>query len=505
MSESLLARIRSADNLPSLPAVALQVLRLTRDDNTSVQDLAEVIHADPALTARILKVVNSSLFGFPREIGSLAQAMALLGFRRVKIMALSFSVVEMVRGEEVEGLGLQAYWRRSLSTAAAARLLAKAVISEATEEAFAAGLLSDVGMVVAWRCAREIYEPVVRLAETTGRPLLSVEAERLGCTHARIGRALLKAWGLPDPLCDAVGSHHGEGLAGLPASSALLAKVVHSAATIAGLFCQTIPPGELERVKSQCLGETGVDQERFQELLESLDHQVRDTAAMLAVGIGETLDYTQLQTEAITRMANLSMEAEAERAESQRKEQHALMETQRLQQEKAVILEVASTDSLTKVANRAAFDQRLGEELRRASETGRPLGLVIMDIDHFKKCNDTYGHRAGDCVLRQVGACLREVVRDVGFSARYGGEEFAVIVADEAAEAVRAMAEEIRKALEARVIKHDGRELRVTASFGVACVDSPSSTVMAEHLVQKADRQLYLAKQHGRNRVEAES
>jgi diguanylate cyclase (GGDEF)-like protein len=505
MSQTLLERIRSADNLPSLPAVAVQVLRLTRQDDASVEDLAAVIQADPALTGKILKVVNSSLFGLPRGIASLSQAIGLLGLRRVKIMALSFSLIDTVRSAETDGFDFQMYWRRSLSTAAAARLLAKAVLRPAAEEAFVAGLLADIGMVVAWRCARDLYESAIQAFNATGRPISDIEAETIGLTHAELGRELLKNWGLPDVLCDAVGSHHGCNLASLPVSSLRLAKVVHSAASIADLFCRAIPSSELERVKRQCLDETGIEQDGLHDLLEALDHHVHDTASMLAVPVGQTLNYAELQMEAVTRMTQLSLEAESDRTVSQQREEQARMETERLQHEKAAILELASTDALTRVANRPAFDKRLDEELKRAYEMRHALGLIMMDVDHFKKFNDTYGHQAGDDVLRHVGDCLREVVRNVGFAARYGGEEFAVIVASEAATAVRNMAEEIRKAMEAQVVEYDKTKLRVTASFGAVCLRPQGTPVTAEQLIGQADRQLYKAKHNGRNRVEVEA
>ena len=475
---------------------------MTRQDNTSVEDLANVIQTDPGLTGRMLKVVNSSLFGLPREVASLSQAIGLLGLRRVKIMALTFSLVETVQSSHTDGFDFQAYWRRSLITATAARLIAEAVAPEAAEEAFVAGLLSDIGMVVAWRYAREAYEPVLQARADTERRIAQIEAEQLGVTHAQIGRELLRAWGLPETLCDAVGCHHDERQAIPPEDSGRLTGMVHSAAAIADLFCRDIPSSELERVTEACVVETAIDSERLQVLLKSLDRHVRDTASMLSIPVGQTVNYAELQREAMTRIAQLSMEAELERAESQRREEQARLETLRLQQEKAAILELASTDALTRVANRQAFDKRLDEELKRANEKHRPLGLILMDVDHFKKFNDTYGHQAGDEVLRQVGCCLREVVRNVGFVARYGGEEFAIILANETADAVRAMAEDIRKAVESRSVSYKSGRLQVTASFGAVCTNPRTAAISVEQLISQADRQLYQAKHNGRNRVE---
>ena len=202
------------------------------------------------------------------------------------------------------------------------------------------------------------------------------------------------------------------------------------------------------------------------------------------------------------QLSQLSMQAEVERADTARREQEARQETERLHEERKAILEVASTDGLTKLANRAAFDKRLDEEIQRARDKGQPLALIIMDVDHFKRFNDTYGHQAGDEVLRSVGACLLNDVRNLDFAARYGGEEFAVIHAGEAAETVGAKADEIRQAIERRSIQYDGRRLCVTVSLGVACVNAPPVNLTCEELIKQADEQLYKAKRTGRNRVE---
>lgn len=178
------------------------------------------------------------------------------------------------------------------------------------------------------------------------------------------------------------------------------------------------------------------------------------------------------------------------------------MELARLNQEKTAILEVASTDGLTRIPNRAAFDQRLAEEFERARAKGHALNLILMDVDHFKRLNDTYGHQAGDQVLRAVADRLRIIAQDAGFVARYGGEEFALIVARETTEKVRALAEEIRKAVENTLVNHEGRQLSVTASFGLACPPPGRSFFTPQQLVKAADQYLYRAKQRGRNRVE---
>src|SRR4029078_10488211 len=136
----MLEKVRQADNLPSLPAVAMQVLKMTQADDCSVAEIARVIQQDPALTGRLLKIVNSSLFGLSRKISSLPQATVVLGLRTVKVMVLSFSLVDTMQKRRPGGFDYAGYWRRSLTTAVASRLLAERVRRPLTDEAFVCGL-----------------------------------------------------------------------------------------------------------------------------------------------------------------------------------------------------------------------------------------------------------------------------------------------------------------------------------------------------------------------------
>jgi diguanylate cyclase (GGDEF)-like protein len=161
----------------------------------------------------------------------------------------------------------------------------------------------------------------------------------------------------------------------------------------------------------------------------------------------------------------------------------------------------ATTDSLTGLANRRSFDEELALEWRRAHRIGNSLALVLVDLDNFKHVNDTYGHPAGDAVLRTVGDVLGSGVRQIDLAARYGGEEFVVLVPESDLNGATQLAKRLRLAIsKARTELSDGRLLKVTASFGVAAKGDLES---AEKLVAEADHALYDAKRAGKNRVAA--
>ncbi|MBD3882147.1 GGDEF domain-containing protein [Phormidium tenue FACHB-886] len=167
-------------------------------------------------------------------------------------------------------------------------------------------------------------------------------------------------------------------------------------------------------------------------------------------------------------------------------------ELARLNAEVARLTELAYKDALTGVANRRMFDERLNEEWSRGSRTESPLSLLLIDIDHFKKYNDTHGHQGGDDLLQGLGALWAAIeIRSFDLLARYGGEEFAVVLPDTSVHGALRVAERIRQAAYAK---------GVTVSIGVATT-VPSWKTEAALLVEQADKALYWSKAAGRDRA----
>jgi diguanylate cyclase len=175
-----------------------------------------------------------------------------------------------------------------------------------------------------------------------------------------------------------------------------------------------------------------------------------------------------------------------------------------LQQNLTAIRSETFTDPLTQIANRKGFDRALEKGISKSRQDGKPLSLLLTDIDHFKKFNDTHGHLVGDSVLRLVGTLLKQSIRSQDTAARYGGEEFAVILPRTALSDATRIAENIRSAVMTKVLKKrgSGDSLgRVTISMGVAQLALNDVT---ETLIERADKCLYAAKRNGRNQVVSE-
>ena len=163
--------------------------------------------------------------------------------------------------------------------------------------------------------------------------------------------------------------------------------------------------------------------------------------------------------------------------------------------------EQATRDSLTRLWNRSSILAELAREVARSEREARPLGVVIVDLDHFKHVNDTHGHLAGDAVLREAARRMQNSIRQYDSIGRYGGEEFLILFPGCGQAESFAQADRLRKQLAQAEMSVNGSSLRITASFGVT-VAMPGETCTQESLIRKADEALYAAKKSGRNCVE---
>jgi diguanylate cyclase (GGDEF)-like protein len=162
---------------------------------------------------------------------------------------------------------------------------------------------------------------------------------------------------------------------------------------------------------------------------------------------------------------------------------------------------LAVTDSLTNIYTRRYVLERFEEEIKRAQAKKIKLSFLMLDVDHFKKVNDQYGHLTGDCVLTEMGVIIRENIREIDIAGRYGGEEFCIVLPETELEGAVLVAERIRKVTHERLIKAYDTSLHISVSIGISTY--PSNGKTAEELVDKADWSLYRAKSQGRNCVVA--
>ncbi|MEM8945868.1 MAG: diguanylate cyclase [Planctomycetota bacterium] len=232
--------------------------------------------------------------------------------------------------------------------------------------------------------------------------------------------------------------------------------------------------------------------------------QLRDLAKNVAVDVGA---HNELVTDISDQLTSGADSASVEAAVAkilaandklQSRLEEAEQKIQRQAEEIRTQQSEALTDSLTKLANRRAFDEAIAKNIDSFNDQRKPFSLLIFDVDHFKKFNDTHGHQAGDEVLRSVGRTLTQTVKTTDIPCRYGGEEFALILPNTRVDSARLAAERVRKAIESMDVEFEGKTLKVTASIGVAEMTESDDDAK---LIRRSDDCVYAAKEAGRNQT----
>jgi putative nucleotidyltransferase with HDIG domain len=206
--------IRAISHIATLPEITMKIIAIVEDPASTANDLIGVISNDPALCSRILKVVNSSFYGLPGQIGSIDRAVVMLGLNAVKNIAISASMAKLFRGGQLaKAFGARDLWMHSVATAAAAKMLADAQNVGMSDEAFLSGLVHDIGIMVELQFDRAKLLNVVMGVAANGERTPTAdwrefERDEFGATHEEFGAALCEKWKFPDNLCRVAGHHH---------------------------------------------------------------------------------------------------------------------------------------------------------------------------------------------------------------------------------------------------------------------------------------------------------
>ena len=482
MAPTALGRIIDSERLPTIPAVALQVIGLVQRPDAGIDELTTLIMRDPTLAARVLRTANSGFYGRSRSVTRVNEAVMVLGLRTVKTLALGFTLVDDLRAGAGNGLDHTWLWQRSILTAVLSRSVAARAAVDEQDDAFLGGLFSLLGVLAFESALGEEYLVAAAGAGRDCETLRELEQAAFGLDHGEVGEALAARWSLPPAVAAAVRFGIAPGLA--PDGHRRVAMCVAAGAAGADVILGDALPRRLMDFREICRV-LDITADGAEELL---------TAGMAeAATLGDTLDIPgttssieEVMTRANQALLQLTMEAERENAA--------------LQAERHELMAQASTDALTGIANRRHFQEFLAEHFRLAARYGSPLSLYMVDLDRFKALNDTHGHLAGDAVLCAVAATMKAHLREADLLARFGGEEFVVVLPSTALEGARQSAERLRAAIQDTPVMAGALAIRVTASFGVTAFRQ-DGLMTPEWLVKEADLALYEAKSGGRNRV----
>lgn len=487
-TSSLFAELKATKRLPSPPGTAIRVLALCRREDADLKEIAEVIMADPALTARLLKFANSPLAGIGRAVSSVREALLLLGLRTVKLTALGFSLATPDKEPNCSGFDLKNFWAESFLRAVIAKRLAGEFFKTDREEAFTAGLLAGLGQLALAHGLREKYSAILRVSKAESRPIMEVEREQLGTDHLQVSAQLMQEWALPPNLVQAVGKLTLTLSDSDDASpSHRLARVVQVAYRLTPHFVRRYHGQSTfdEEILAVIVNVIGTTAEVWETIVNATLADFREMAEVFDVLLDNPQAAMELCAEAQEEATRVGMVAQIER-------------TQALA-DKETLIRKATTDPLTGIANRAKFDERLETELARVKRGHGHCALLLIDIDLFKKFNDVYGHQVGDLVLKRVATAAANMLREVDLVARYGGEEFAIIAPHTDRKGSCIIAIRLQRCIEELKVDIDGKRLGVTISSGLVNTMDYEETPTAERLIADADKQMYLSKDAGRN------
>ncbi len=473
-------------DLPTLAPIAVRVIELADDEDVSIEQLTEVIATDPGLAARLLRLANSAAYSSGRSVKSLNRAAMLLGLRTLKMVTLGFS---LVTGLTPNGIDSEAIWRQSLAGAVLARRLASGLGGDAGDDAFVAGLLSNIGKLALATAAVDAKDR--RLAD----PWLSApeQIELLGYTSDEVTARLLGDWGLPDDLGEAIRTRSG-----LADDQTPLGRILQVATAAAVML---LTPDEerqayaYDELATAAAAHLGLDTGDLERLIEQVRPDLDATFESFDLRSVAATSVEEIVRSAQAKLVTMSLDVATQLSAEQHRNEVLAEHNERL-------AAAASTDALTGLANRRTFDTFLTDQIagRLRNPRSTKLGLLLFDLDHFKTVNDTYGHRVGDEVLQEVGRRLQDGTRRGELSARIGGEEFAVILPDVIDGELTGAAERMRLLVSGAAIETDAGSISVTVSVGGACTAVMTSRV-DKMLFDAADSALYASKDRGRDRV----
>jgi len=502
--EKILEIISGSDSLPTLSTVASKLISITADEDTTVKQIAELISKDISISTKILKIVNSAFYNFPQKIGTVQQAVSILGRNAVRNLVLSFSFLKVSSSEDKEFFDYEKFWEQSLAAGVSARLLMKNVSDSNLDEIFVSGLLQNVGELFLARCFPQKYEKVLMLIEKEKYEIIDAENKVFGTDHTYIGSEMAKTWGFPESLTDCLEFHHApEKYSGADKKVNQSLKVLYLSGILSNVFYTSNPQKYIIEFKKGAKNLLSFSDEIIETILDMVNTEVEQAAQFFGIKVEFTKSITEILQDANKELSELNISYDQMNRELIKAKEQLQTMTDELKEKNRLLENLANMDGLTQVHNHRFFQNFLEKEMKRSKRHSSSLGVIIADIDHFKQFNDKYGHQTGDFILVEFCKLAKSIIREYDLIARYGGEEFVFVLPETDLEESQATAEKIRKYISEHHFSDGTMTYQVTVSLGVAALTPNSPDLRKDQLIELSDKALYVAKKNGRNRVVA--
>ncbi len=278
-------RILSCKTLPSMPGIAAKLLDLCQDESVDLRKVAELASMDPALSARMLKLVNSSLYGLRFRVNTVHQAVTLLGLVATRGLVLSVSLVPSLARKDTVCFDYDVYWKRSLIAAQAAPAIGRWLHVTHQEELFVAGLLQDLGMLVLGEALPEIYGPIVKESDGDHRRLVALEHRHLDTDHAEVGVWLARRWNLPEIVVQGMAGSHDPYQVDPELSPTI--RCVALSSLMADIWVGKDTAGLYRRARAATKAMSILDDGAFHAIVEEISRGLPELAELMGMDLGK--------------------------------------------------------------------------------------------------------------------------------------------------------------------------------------------------------------------------
>lgn len=286
MRQAVLEAIRTTAAIPAMPQAAARFLQLSAVKDCEYDDLVDVLSSDAAISGEVLRLANSAAFGVSRKIGSIKQAMVLLGLARLRCLVLTRYLVQHINKMACGALSLPYYWWRSITCAVISGQICQRIEPGLTEEGFVSGLLADTGVVVLAGAMPENYATIARDYEPLdGDCWVAREQHALGMGHAEVSAMMLERWQLPETIVEAVRHHHDGCMCDPEASRGQqIGSIVGAAESLCQFLCQPAGQSDPATACEEAMKRAGLNTEALCQILPTLEKHIDDYLSLLRLG-----------------------------------------------------------------------------------------------------------------------------------------------------------------------------------------------------------------------------
>lgn len=506
--------IQNAGELPTIAQVMRKVIAIKAFDSSvanyasvhQANDLLLLASSDAAFTARLIRAANDPN-SYQEPVFTIAKALNRLGLVKSRNLMLSVPFIEEDDNSKFPGL-FNCYhwlWDRHLFNASGAEIIAKYAGVDHDELEFQTyGLIMDMSIMFLLYHFPEQYSPVINRWRNSGGNLSDIENETFGFDHTIVGQHIVKFWNLGVNI-EQVARHNFNSFTRSNNKdnnqNTLSGQILTFTQLTTGYFFEDRLVSRIEDLHNYASQKLNIPNDKIASVLQEISLRADAVAMSIADTSASKINPIDLMRAVNTELRKLTISNEQLIRELEAAWGKVETLSRELREANEKLKSFADRDPLTKLFNRRFFEEFLKWNFNRAKRYGTTLGCLMIDIDHFKYVNDTFGHLTGDKVLQAVAESLNKDLRQTDLVARFGGEEFIVLLPETQPESVVQTSERIRKSIEELQIPNQGSFIKVTVSIGYACYSKSSDINNPDQLIELSDQNMYAAKRNGRNRI----